>query len=172
MRPDAGKDQTIVWVRGKVCDDMRRPVAGTTIYALAAYHGGIRMYEQTAKTTSDAEGNYELKGPGGLSMFSATLVTIAPGKTPIWAWPDFPSRKSSGFPSGRTPRFLNCPSRPRKIWFFHRRADELNVTVFADGKPAENVTVSACLENANLRDIWAAGTAMNEMQLKMPLILL
>jgi hypothetical protein len=48
------------------------------------------MNEMLSKATTDENGHYEIKGAGGLSNFSATLVASAPGHPPAWAWPTFP----------------------------------------------------------------------------------
>src|SRR5439155_4350911 len=78
--------QIVTWAKGTVRDPAGRAVAGASVWAVAVYHGGLRMYEKVKGVTTDAEGRYEIRGEGGLQMFSASVVGHMAGKPPAWAW--------------------------------------------------------------------------------------
>ncbi len=131
-----GKDP-VVWAEGVVKDENGQPVAGANVYAVAVYHGGMRMEEDDEKTVSDESGHYVIKATGHLSAFSATLVAHKPGKLPAYAW------------------ILELGS---KIDFvLPLKGGNLDVTVILDGKPAGGVSVSLYREGGALRDVWARG---------------
>jgi hypothetical protein len=139
-----------VWARGTVRDDTGRPIGGASVMALGTFQGSIRMYQVTSQAVADAEGHYELKGEGGLPSFSATLVAIAPGHPPAWAWPAFP--QYSVFPQYSA---SDSSEPPTQDFVLPSKSGKLNVTVVRDGKPVEGISVALYLENANLRDVWA-----------------
>jgi hypothetical protein len=141
--PQPARGTTVAWATGTVRDQSGKPVAGATVWALAVHHGGIRMYEKLEKATTGADGKYEIKGEGALSMFSAAIVAAAPGKPPAWAW-----IQQTGGPAAD----LVLPDR----------GGGLAVAVVRDGKPAVGVKVGAWLEGVNLRDTWAAGESGDE----------
>ena len=140
-------DAPMVWARGKIKDEFGRPVENASVLALGTYYGGIRMMEIAAKTKTDADGYYELKGASGLSSFSATLIATAPGRPPAWSWPAFP--QISWFDSDPP-----VPEPVTQDLVLPSKSGQLNVMVLREGKPAPGVSVAAYLENANLRDIW------------------
>jgi protocatechuate 3,4-dioxygenase beta subunit len=142
---------SVVWVRGTVRDERGYPVANATVYAVATYSGAIRMYEETAKAATDANGYYEVKGAGGLSFFNATLVATAPGHPPVWAWPEFPHQSQS---DSHPPE---NPVPPTQDLVLPSKGGKMHITVLRDGEPFAGAAVALYLENANLRDIWAAG---------------
>jgi hypothetical protein len=146
--------QEITWVRGRVSDEQDRAIANATVYALATYHGGLRMYEDTKQVSTDQSGNYEIKGLGSYRFFSLTLVVTASGRAPAWAWPevkmddDWTSRPSAG------KRGL----APVQDFVLSSRSGKLEVSVMQAGKPVAGASVAVYLENANLREEWAAPT--------------
>jgi protocatechuate 3,4-dioxygenase beta subunit len=150
------EDDTVIWVHGTVRDAMGQPITGATVYALATFYGGIRMYEATAEANTDAQGYYELKGKGGLPNFSATLLATAQGKVPSWAWPRFPQAEGQSTAGGTNATPTSPPDPPVADLVLSEGSGKLNISVVADGKPASGISVAAYLENANLRDIWAA----------------
>jgi hypothetical protein len=128
----AAQKEPIVWVHGIVRDEAGRPISKASVYAVATYYGGIRMNGFTVEATTDANGYYEIKGGGGMSSLTVTLLATAPGHPPAWAWPELtPSRTDSSV--------------------------KANITVMADGKPVNGAAVTLYLENANLQDVWARG---------------
>jgi len=145
---DKPKEQ-VVWVRGTVRDESGQPVAGASVMALATFQGTIRRYQLTSQAVTDSEGRYELKGEGGLSSFSATLVASVPGHPPAWAWPTFP--QVSHF-DRRPPEH---PDPPTQDMVLPSKSGKLDVTVVRQGKPVPGISVALYLENANLRDVWA-----------------
>lgn len=138
-----GDGTTVVWVHGTVRDDLGHPIPNATVYAVATYYGGIRMNGMTVEAATDGNGNYEVKGAGGLTSLSVTLVATAPGHPPAWAWPELTQNSSPGPPT----KDLLLPSNGGKA----------TITVVRDGKPVAGATVALYLENANLQDIWAMG---------------
>ena len=152
--PTASEHPTAVWAHGTVRDEAGHPMPDATVLALATFDGGIRMYETTAKAVTDAEGRYSLEGKGDLAFFNATILAVAPGRAPAWAWPSFPQAETPwpGPPAGTPP-----PEPPVVDLVLPSRAGRLDVTVLEDGKPVAGIPVAAYLENANLRDIWARG---------------
>lgn len=150
----ASEPATAVWAHGTIRDEAGQPVPDATVLALATFDGGIRMYETTAQATTDAEGRYSLEGKGGLAFFNATILAVAPGRAPAWAWPSFPQADTPwpGPPAGTPP-----PEPPVVDLVLPSRAGKLDVTVLDKGKPVPGMPVAAYLENANLRDIWARG---------------
>jgi len=147
----------VVWVRGTVRDATGHPVPNETVFAVATYYGGIRMMELTAKATTEADGRYEIKGPGALSSFSATLVAKAAGRPPAWAWPEFPQVPwlvEADPPQG--PAAEKAPP-PTQDMVLPSKGGGAKITVVQGGKPVAGAAVALYLENANLRDIWAMG---------------
>ena len=146
-----GKDQAVTWVKGVVRDPAGRPIAGATVCAYAIYHGGIRMYESVKSATTDHEGRYEIKGEGGLSMFSASVVAHVDGKPTAWAW-----IKGQGveWVATGTPN-PPAPLAPTVDLVIPDRGGELAVTVVQDGKPVAGASVGLQQEGVNLRDQWA-----------------
>lgn len=148
-----GREPTSVWAEGTVRDERGQPIANATVYALGTYFGGIRMYETTAQATTDQQGRYELRGSGSLSEFSLTLVASAPGKGPAWAWPEV--RQPASWERRSYGRSQDAP--PRQDFVLSSHSGKLRVTVLQDGRPVARASVAVYLENANLRDMWAAG---------------
>ena len=155
--PLPGQDQEVVWVQGTVRDESAQPIANASVFALATYHGGLRMYQETAKASTDAQGHYEIRGPGGQSMFSATLVAFVPGKPPVWDWPNFSAPEEKWIAADSKPDAPPVPAPPTDDLVIPSHGGALNVTVLRDGHPAPGALVAAYLENANLKDEWAAG---------------
>jgi hypothetical protein len=145
-----GQGQVVTWAAGTVRDEADRPVANATVWAFAVYHGGIRMYENVKQTTTDAAGRYEIKGDGGLVMFSASLVAHVPGKPPAWAWIQEPFERVSA-PIG------TLPPAPTVDLVIPARSGRLDVTVVWAGRPVAGAVVGLQLEGVNLKDTWAAG---------------
>jgi hypothetical protein len=141
--PQPARGAAVTWAAGTVRDQGGKPVAGATVWALAVYHGGIRMYEHLAQAKTDADGKYEIKDKGELSAFSASIVVEAPGKPLAWAW-------------------IARPGGPAVDFVIPDRGGGLDVTVVRNGKPAPGVKVGAWLEGVNLRDVWAAGSLVGD----------
>ncbi|MFO0850959.1 MAG: hypothetical protein U0871_20760 [Gemmataceae bacterium] len=153
-----GRGQTVVWATGTARDPAGRPVPGATVWGYATYQGGIRMGEIVRSTTTDRDGRYELKGDGGLSFFSVTLVAHRPGRPPAWAWLQTPD---DALPAG----FVGPPAPPRPPTVDLVLPDaggRLEVTVERDGKPAAGVAVAN--EGVWLKDQWALGGDTPERQ--------
>ena len=76
------KGQSMVWVRGTVRDEAGQFVANATVFVFGVEEGGSgRPTYLTQKATTDAQGRYEVTGPSGIYSFSATQLTISPGKS-------------------------------------------------------------------------------------------
>jgi len=145
--------EQVVWVRGTVRDEMGHPVADASVFAVSTYYGGIRMNGMTTKGTTDSHGYYEIKGPGGLPSFSATLIATAPGHPPAWAWPEFPQ---ISWPDPQPPKDQVPPTQDMVL---PSKGGAARITVLHDGKPFSGAIVALYLENANLQDVWALGGA-------------
>lgn len=155
-----GRGQTVTWAAGTVRDPAGRPVAGATVWGYATYHGGIRMYEAVRSTTTDAAGQYDLTGDGGLNLFSAALVAHRPGRPPAWAWVQPP-------PADPPAGFVGPPALPRPPTVdlvLPAAGGRLEVTIERDGMPAAGVPVTVANEGVWLKDQWAAGGDTPERQ--------
>lgn len=131
-------DNPIVWTHGVVTDESGHPVQNATVYALGTYYGGIRMNEILSKSTTDANGHYEIKGASGLSNFSATFVASAPGHPPAWAWPPFPQVSFCD----------SNPSVPEPITqdlVLPSKSGQMSVTVLQEGQPVPGAKVAVYL---------------------------
>jgi hypothetical protein len=131
--------QKAVWVRGVVRNVAGQAVHGASVMAALTFR---RQGHETDQTTTDRDGRYELARENWNDV-TATLIAIAPGYGPTWAWPDFPEDSN--------PRVqdLVLPSE----------SGSLQVTVVSGGKPVGGITVAAYLQGANLSDAWGAPAA-------------
>lgn len=111
-----------VWASGHVRDENGRPVSGATVFAIASFHGGIRMYETIQSVRTDGEGRYRIEGDENLSMLSVRFVAHKTGQLPA-----FRSQPRSA----DTPCDLILPARGGK----------LEVTVVENKKPRAGVSV-------------------------------
>ena len=82
--PD-GKPEEATWVEGTLRDAAGRPVAKAEVFVRTGYHGGIRMYEDVRKTTSDDRGHYEIRGPVRGFVEPLTVVAHVEGRPPAVA---------------------------------------------------------------------------------------
>ena len=145
-----GSGKQGVWVKGTVRDATGRPIPNASVMALGTYFGAIRMYQRTARTETDADGHYEIRGEGGLSGFSASMLASVPGHPPAWAWPAFAEIPVVGPHS-------EIPEPPVQDLVIPSKSGSLNITVLRRGQPVPGIHVAVYLENVNLRDVWARG---------------
>ncbi len=159
-------EAVVTWAEGTVRDAQGRPIAGATVYAAAIYHGGLRMYEQAAAATTDATGHYAIRGKGGLSMFSATLVAAAPGHPPAFDAVTLPSPGYAELPEGATQPATQFPTppAPTRDFVLADHGGGLDVVAAVDGRPAALATVGLWRDGGNLRDEWAAGSGSPEQK--------
>jgi len=86
VRPDQPKqpvkEKEVTWAAGTVRDERGRTIEGATVFVIASYHGGMRMYETVRSVHTDNQGRWEIKGEGGLSMLKGSLLAYKPGRPP------------------------------------------------------------------------------------------
>lgn len=153
-------EQTITWAAGTVRDAAGRPVAGATVYAAAIFYGGIRMYQAAESATTDADGRYAVRGKGGLNLFSATLVVVAPGHPPAFDAVTLPGPGWAPVPAGATrptTRF-ETPPAPVRDFTLADHGGGLDVVATVDGRPAAGAVVGLWRSGGQLRSQWAAPT--------------
>ncbi|HTW93643.1 MAG TPA: carboxypeptidase-like regulatory domain-containing protein, partial [Tepidisphaeraceae bacterium] len=156
LSPAAGAGKKVVWVQGTVRDESGRPVPNATVYAVCVFFGGMRNYQLTARVQTDGAGRYAIRGDGGLESMTATVVATAPGSAPAWSWPLF-DEPPQRWISGNLPQPPAPPFNPAEDdLILPSPSSTLDVTVSADGHPEEGVTVAAYMQQAALRDQWAA----------------
>jgi len=147
----------MTWVKGVVRDATGRPVEGVSVIAYGIFYGGLRMYENVQKGTTDQQGRYEIHGESGLADFSCTMVAYKPGLPPALAWMTLPEPPSQEYREGERPKF-DVPS-PQTIDFnLSSVGGMLDAAIVQSGQPVAGVNVGITLQGANLRDQWARGT--------------
>jgi hypothetical protein len=133
----AEREKIVTWAQGIVKDQEGKPVQSATVYALAIYHGGMRMYEDVIKTNTDANGRYVLSGKNHTSAFSATLIAHQADRPAAWG---------------------HIQGMETKVDFvLPAKGGQMEVTAVFDGKPAAGTSVWLLREGGNLRDMWAKG---------------
>jgi hypothetical protein len=167
--PLPGRGQVVTWAHGIVRDEAGEPVKGAAVYALATYHGGIRMLEQIAHGATDGAGLYELKGEGGLSAFSAVVVAHAAGRPPAVAWIRSADESQALVPIASTRALTRPAAMPRATdLVLPARGGSLEVAVVRpDGGAFAGARVAARRRELRLRDIWAGpvdGDARDRLQ--------
>ena len=153
--------ETIAWVRGTVRDEAGAPIAGAKVYAHATYHGGLRMEGLLRTAIANEQGEYAIHGPGGLSFFSASLVTHVPGRPPALSWFDFPDTFHFD------PLFDPPPPNPR--WadidlVVPSHGGAIEVLVMKDGRPLPSASVALRLEGADPFDTWGREGVSDELK--------
>jgi protocatechuate 3,4-dioxygenase beta subunit len=126
------KEEQVVWAAGVVRDEQGRPVEGAAVYAIASYHGGLRMYETIRSAQTDDKGRWEIKGEGSLSMFSGGLLARKPGRPPAFLplpVPDEEARAKDDAP------YRNCEL------VLSDQGGRLEVTVLGGDKPLAKAAV-------------------------------
>jgi hypothetical protein len=130
--PPRNKEEQIVWAAGVVRDEKGRAVEGASVYAIASYHGGIRMYETIQSAKTDDKGRWEIKGKGDLSFFSGTLLAFKPGRPPAV----LPLPVPDGWTS-----VPDEEARRKCELILPDQGGVLEVKVFEDAKPLAKATV-------------------------------
>ena len=153
-RPASPVQDDVVWVTGVVQDTEGKPIEGADIYALATYHGGLRMYGLTSTARTDADGRYEIRGKGDLSAFSATMVAHAPDHTPAMGYIRRPDPEHYEDDRGR----LALVEPPVECDFvLAGGGGSLEVRLVDGDLPAQDETVHLFRAGGQLRDHWALG---------------
>jgi len=144
--------EEFVWLEGTIRDESGRPLRDTVVYARTAYHGGIRMYEDVRKTTADALGRYQIKGPVWEFMDAVTLVAFSGDRPPAVAYAPAPSAEVV---AGRPP--LDIALAPR--------GGLLRVAVIRDGKPLPGAQVRLQADGVAGLTQWAAESPLGGSEL-------
>ncbi len=139
--------QEFVWVEGIIRDAMGQPLPNSVVYARTAYHGGIRMYEDARKTTTDATGHYAIKGPVWEHMEPVATIALAGTRPPVVAYAPAPTDDPAAV---RSPLDLVVADQ----------GGTLQVTVTQDGKPVPNAWVSLTADGVAGLTQWAAGNKL------------
>jgi hypothetical protein len=150
--PLPGTGQTVTWVHGTVRDAAGKPVQGAKVCAMATFYGGRRQGEMASTAASDAGGNYAIKGPGGLSGFSAALLATVPNHPPAWAWVQPPQPPEVFIPVGTTTKPGKIPDPPVVDLVLPDKGGSMTVTVLQDGKPADKIAVGLWLQGVDVSD--------------------
>ncbi len=144
--PD-GKPEEVTWIEGTTRDAAGRPVAKAEVFVRTGYHGGIRMYEEVRKTTSDDRGHYEIRGP--VRNFVEPLIVVA-------------------HVEGRPPAVATAPGRSARNdraaaldLTFADRGGSARVAVLKEGRPLAGAGVGLAFEGAAfaLSDLSYVGAA-------------
>lgn len=147
---DPNRGKTVNWVNGMIRDRHGMPLANVDVYAVATYFGGIRMYEEAKKSTTDQTGHYIISGEGGQPEFSGVVVAHKAGFVPALAWFDRPSPND----------FVGQPPASQPAGQLDLTLSDvggtLDVRVLEDQKPAAGVSVVIRGAHAELRQEWAA----------------
>ena len=125
-------------------------MSDATVFVFGMQDGLGRAIYITEKATTYAQGRYEITGPSGLYNFSAVLLAIAPGRSPVWSWPPFPKMMGKLIPVGTDPKPGELPEPITEDVVLPSQGGKLDVTVLKNGAPAAGMFVSARMENINL----------------------
>ena len=132
-----GRLEEDIWIEGTVRDAAGKPVAKAVVFARSTYHGGIRMYEEIRKATSDDRGHYEVRGP--LRGWIGTLAVVA-------------------HVAGRPPVVSTAPARPMQNdrpatldLTLADRGGSARIAVLKEGKPLAGAGVGLCSKGMRSR---------------------